>query len=247
MKRKNDNINFEQFRGVFLGIGFLVISAFTLTAFKYKSYFLDSYEIKLSIDGVQDRIPPLIAPPAPPEVNFPAPPKPDVAETTVESVALKLVDSEVQQKLEESAEIDLSDLQDQFLGTEGPVDLVPLPEGPASVRVSEMPYFLECEHLQTNEERDFCTREKINQFLGRNMQIPDVAVDMGYEGKMYVEFVVGLDGVIKNLKVLKSIHGSIDNEAFRTLNKLPKLVPGKNMGEPKEVMYKIPIQIILSE
>ena len=47
------------------------------------------------------------------------------------------------------------------------------------------------------------------------------------QGKVFIQFVVWKDGSIKDVKVVKSIHNTLDKEAFRVVNKMPNWSPGK--------------------
>ena len=61
--------------------------------------------------------------------------------------------------------------------------------------------------------------------------------------KIYVQFVVGKDGVIRNQKILKGINTSLDKVALRVVEMMPKWKPGKQNGEPVSVSYVLPIQL----
>ena len=50
----------------------------------------------------------------------------------------------------------------------------------------------------------------------------------GIQGKVFIQFVVWKDGSIKDVKVVKSIHNTLDKEAFRVVNKMPNWSPENN-------------------
>ncbi len=64
---------------------------------------------------------------------------------------------------------------------------------------------------------------------------------MGIQGKVYMRFVIERDGSITNIEVLKSLDRNLEKEAIRIINKLPKMIPGKQRGRPVRVPFIISI------
>ena len=79
------------------------------------------------------------------------------------------------------------------------------------------------------------------QWLSSNIQYPAVASEEGIQGRVVVEFVVGKDGSITNVKVLRPRHPALDKEAVRVIKSMPKWVPGRNNGQPVKVTYTLPV------
>lgn len=79
------------------------------------------------------------------------------------------------------------------------------------------------------------------QWLSSNIQYPAVASEEGIQGRVVVEFVVGKDGSITNVKVLRPRHPALDKEAVRVVKSMPKWVPGRNNGQPVKVTYTLPV------
>ncbi len=68
------------------------------------------------------------------------------------------------------------------------------------------------------------------KFLKKNVYYPlDVPDDA--EGKVYVSFVIEKDGLISNVKIVKSPHPSFSVEVIRVIKRMPKWIPGKKNGE----------------
>jgi protein TonB len=78
-------------------------------------------------------------------------------------------------------------------------------------------------------------------YVGKNMKYPAQARRMGIEGKVYVTFVVGKDGALTDVRVLKGIGAGCDMEAIRVLSGAPKWKPGKQRGRPVRVRMQLPI------
>jgi protein TonB len=68
---------------------------------------------------------------------------------------------------------------------------------------------------------------------------------LGVQGKVYVTFVVEVDGSITDVKVLRGIGSGCDDEAVRVVKSMPKWVPGKQRGVPVRVQFNLPINFKL--
>ena len=78
------------------------------------------------------------------------------------------------------------------------------------------------------------------------MKYPSQAQRMGLEGKVFIEFVVGRDGSIADVKVLRGIGAGCDEEAIRVLKKSPNWSPGKQRGRPVRQRMVLPITFKLN-
>jgi len=85
------------------------------------------------------------------------------------------------------------------------------------------------------------------KWVANNIKYPEVAAQNGVEGRVFVQFVVDKDGGISNALVSRGVDSSIDNEALRVVNSLPKWKPGKQRGKPVRVAYTIPIKFELQK
>lgn len=63
---------------------------------------------------------------------------------------------------------------------------------------------------------------------------------MGVQGRVYVSFRINKDGTITVLNT-RSPDKNLDAEARRIIEKLPKLIPGKQRGKPTPVTFAYPI------
>jgi len=84
------------------------------------------------------------------------------------------------------------------------------------------------------------------KYMVENVQYPETAKKQGVQGTVYVSFVVEKDGRITNTKVVRGVENSLDAEAFRVVNSMPKWIPGTNKGKPVRVQFNMPIQFKLS-
>jgi len=83
------------------------------------------------------------------------------------------------------------------------------------------------------------------QFLGQTIRYPADAQKKNVSGKVYISFVVCTDGSLCDYDVLKGIYPSVDNEALRTVKKMPNWEPGLLRGEAVRVRYNLPVSFQL--
>ena len=82
------------------------------------------------------------------------------------------------------------------------------------------------------------------QYIMHNLRYPAEARKKGIEGKVYVEFIVGIDGDIEVTGV-SGIGGGCELEAMRVVQSSPKWNPGKNNGVPVRQKMILPINFSL--
>lgn len=80
------------------------------------------------------------------------------------------------------------------------------------------------------------------EFLMMNMKYPESAAKAKQQGRAVVGFVVGKDGTISDIYIVKSAgYDVLDNEAMRVVKSMPAWEPGKQKGKPVNVKYFVPI------
>lgn len=83
------------------------------------------------------------------------------------------------------------------------------------------------------------------KFLSANIHYPEAAHKAGTQGRVTVQFVVGKDGSINNVKVIRGVDPALDTEAIRVISSMPKWKPGTQKGEPVNVRYTVPVMFRL--
>jgi len=83
------------------------------------------------------------------------------------------------------------------------------------------------------------------KYLQANIKYPEEAKELGTQGKVFVTFVVEVDGSITDVKVLRGIGAGCDEEAIRVVKSMPKWIPGKQRGVPVRVQFNLPIKFTL--
>jgi len=117
--------------------------------------------------------------------------------------------------------------------------------------VEELPIFPGCDHIKDKTELRNCSNANLIKFLSKNIKYPEEARLLGYEGSVYVRFIVEKDGSVTNIESLKdnSPGGGLKDaalNAIRAMNTMnSKWSPGKQGGKPVRVQMLIPIKFSL--
>jgi protein TonB len=100
--------------------------------------------------------------------------------------------------------------------------------------VIEYPLFPGCGEGKSNEVVD-CAEMKMLQFIFSNLKHPEEAKKAGVTGEIEAKFTVALDGSVKSPSIVKGLGHGCDEEVLRLISMMPKWVPGKENGAPKEI------------
>jgi hypothetical protein len=84
---------------------------------------------------------------------------------------------------------------------------------------------------------------ELTKYIQQNLKSFKIPKDAGFGGKCFIKFVVGLDGTVKDVTVLKGVPNcpQCDEEAKRIMLAMPKWKPGKQNGKAVQVFYNQPI------
>jgi protein TonB len=83
----------------------------------------------------------------------------------------------------------------------------------------------------------------LNRFLRENLVYPDEAIEDEMMTVM-VRFVVGYDGKLHDLVILKDGGKLFNEEVIRVIKKMPVWVPGKSNGKNVSVFYNLPVHFL---
>ena len=104
-------------------------------------------------------------------------------------------------------------------------------------KIEEVPVYPGCEKAKNKRS---CANTKIQEHIIRNFRYPKEAQKKKIQGKVYVQFYVGVGGYIDNIRV-RARHEILEKEAKRIISLLPRFVPGKIGGEAVRVPMSVPI------
>ena len=230
LSRKTPEANLENKRGAWKAIGFVASLSLLLSALAWTTYDVAiTRAIDFEADLLEDEEIPV-------NVVQPPPPPPPPQQTTV----IEIVDDEeeIEEELEiEDIELD-EDTEIEFIDYEEEEEDVPF------MIVENMPAMGDCKKLR-GDERHQCTQLEIIKYVSKNTKYPPIAKDAGIQGTVFVYFVVGKDGKVKDVRVLREVDSRLDAEAIRVVESLPTFEPGEQRGKAVSVQYTIPVKFII--
>ena len=89
--------------------------------------------------------------------------------------------------------------------------------------------------------------EEMYRYISSNLRYPVMEQETGISGRVTVQFVVGKDGSINQVKVLRGISQGCDKEAVKVVKSMPKWIPGRQNGVPVAVYFTLPISFQLKK
>ena len=78
-------------------------------------------------------------------------------------------------------------------------------------------------------------------YFATHVVYPQDAEEQGLQGRVVVTFIVNEDGSVSDAKVMRSISPSLDAEALRLVDEMPKWEPGVQSGKKVRVKFTVPI------
>ena len=82
------------------------------------------------------------------------------------------------------------------------------------------------------EEKPSFNGGDANQFVTR---------ENGISGRIFVQFTIEPDGSLTNIKILRGLDPSLDQEVIRVVSSSPKWTPGKQRDKAVRVTYQFPV------
>lgn len=83
------------------------------------------------------------------------------------------------------------------------------------------------------------------QFLGKNLQYPDRAINNAVQGVVIVLFVVNKDGQVEDARINRSVEYSLDRESLRIIRMANEWMPAMQNGRKVKSYKKQPLQFKL--
>jgi protein TonB len=228
--KKNPNADLTKNSSLYFAIGLAVVLFISWQAIECKTYDKSGYGYEaLNVDDEDDEEVPITeqikTPPPPP----PPPPAPEVLEVVDD-------EEEVEETIIESTETDQEEIVEvEDIEVEDDFDDVDVP----FAVIEDVPIYPGCEKVAKSQRRQ-CFQDQINKHIRKNFRYPEIAQEMGIQGRVYVNFVIAKDGSITNVR-MRGPDKNLEKEAARIISKLPSMTPGKQRGRPVRVPFSIPI------
>ena len=140
---------------------------------------------------------------------------------------------------EEELEVEITEYEEEEIVEEVEVVEEDLDLDVPFAIIEDVPLFPGCERVPKSQRRD-CFQEKIQQHIVRNFRYPEIAQEMGIQGRVFVQFTIGKDGSISGIRT-RGPDKNLEKEADRIISKLPRMTPGKQRGRPVRVPFSVPI------
>ena len=229
--KKNQKVDLSKNSSLYFVIGLAFILFISWQAIEWKTYdkSLYGYEALNVEDEDDEEIPiteQLKTPPPPPP---PPPPAPEVIEVVED-------EEEVEETVIESSETNEDEIIEvEEVEIEEELDDVDVP----FAVIEDVPIFPGCENVSKAERRD-CFQDQMNKHIRKNFRYPEIAQEMGIQGRVYVNFIISKDGSITNIR-MRGPDKNLEKEAERIISRLPNMTPGKQRGRAVRVPFSIPI------
>jgi TonB family protein len=82
---------------------------------------------------------------------------------------------------------------------------------------------------------------EFSKWVNGNLRYPENAKNDGIQGRIVLQFTIGKDGKLGDVKVLRGVDPDLDAEAVRVVSSSPDWTPGYVKGEPVRVTYTFPV------
>ena len=79
------------------------------------------------------------------------------------------------------------------------------------------------------------------RYLAQKIKYPVIAQENGIQGRVSCSFVIGTDGALSDVKVIRGVDPSLDAEAVRVIKSMPKWKPGVQNNMEVAVKYTVPV------
>ncbi|MBT8211322.1 MAG: TonB family protein [Eudoraea sp.] len=212
--------------GIYFSLGLALVLFLTYLSLEWKTYEKE-YDWNIEISEVEELdVPmvPVIKVEKPKQKIVKTPPLIEIIEDHKEAIETVIAPTDIDQNTSviaiDSIEVPEKDLEE-----------VPF------IRIEEVPVFPGCEGA--NDKRA-CFQEMIMEHVRKNFRYPQLAQEMGLQGRVSIAFKIEKDGSIGDVR-MRGPHKILEQEAGRIISKLPRMTPGKQRGRAVKVPFMMPI------
>ena len=225
--KKNPQQDLNKKSSMYFVFGLLLVLAMVYVALEWKSFESDRYideamntnESEIEEDLVEKfKI-------EEPEVKQVLPQEIKIEENDAEIEETEVISSEADPETEvlEASDLEVIDVPDEVEVN--------------WVTIEEVPVFPGCED---EKDKRACFNDMMQKHIRKNFRYPELAQEMGLQGRVSTQFIINKDGSIGTIRK-RGPHELLENEAARILSKLPKMTPGMQRGTAVKVPFSIPI------
>lgn len=221
--KKSKGANLETNRPTYLLMGFVFALSLIYVCFEYTNKDIKIHDTDTVAEIIEEdiQIDQTIQ-----EETPPPPPEPEEVPDVIEEI--KVVEDDVKV---ENVDFNSEDKKDE---------VVVFHEIPKVVE--EVEEEVEEVFMVVEEQAEFPGGQSaLMKYFNDNIRYPVSASENGVQGRVICQFTVWKDGSISDIKVLRSVHPALDNEAIRLIKNMPKWKPGKQLGKPVASRFTLPV------
>lgn len=233
--KKNPDLDLNQNSSLYFSIGLCIMLFTTYSLLNFKTYESDNdlteileinqeTEIEIPLLNINTPPPPPPPPVAAPEIIVVVEDVDEIEETLIESTETSQ-DDEIEERELSVDDLEVEELEEDI-------------EVPFAV-IENVPVFPGCKG-RNNDELKKCFQDKITDHIQKNFKYPEMAIELGITGRVFVLFLVDSNGNITNIRT-RGPDKLLEQEATRIISLLPKMKPGKQRGKEVNVPYSVPI------
>ena len=231
--KKNPKVDLAKNSALYFAIGLCLVLFLSWKMVEYKTYEKESVDIgMLTVDDDDEEEVPLTE-----QLKTPPPPPPPPAPQIIEVVE---DEEDVEETVIESTETTQEEVIEEVEVLEEEVDV----DVPFAI-IEDVPLFPGCERVKKSERRK-CFQEKLDKHVLKNFRYPEIAQEMGVQGRVFVTFVIDRDGTITGIRT-RGPDKNLEKEAARIIGKLTNMTPGKQRGRAVRVPFSYPINFRLQQ
>ncbi|MDE5420683.1 energy transducer TonB [Ancylomarina sp. DW003] len=236
LPKKRKNADLEKKKSLFFEIGLAIALLMVLIAFKWRVPINETETIvsPQELTDVEEIVPITRQEPERPREKPPVKIRLQDVITIVENDSKEIPNLEIEdEEITQETEVEIRP-------TEVSYDTEVVDEAEIFVVVEEMPIFRPdiCKNMTEGNI-------ELNRHIQKSIRYPVIAQENGITGRVFVRFVVGRSGKVKNIEILRGVDPSLDQEAIRVIKNLPAFQPGKQRGVPVQVTYSTAINFVL--
>ena len=222
--KKSEKANLENKKLLFLEVGLILALAAVFVAFEWQTEEQQIIELEDTTQVIE--VDEVIAT----QTETPPPP-PSAPKMPVLSDQIDIVDDEI--VVDDNMFLNLED--DVNMG----VEIMDYVENVEEEVIEE-----EAIPFQLVEEKPSFMGGDANEFskwVNQRLVYPEIAKENGVQGRVTLQFTVESDGRVTNVKVLRGVDSSLDQEAVRVVSSSPRWTPGKQRDRAVRVTYTFPV------
>ncbi len=233
--KKNSRYDLERKRIVLFQIGLLTAGSFTWAAFSY------STPVKTQQEKLAVTYEPVYFQVEEPEIEKPEPiVQPPEIQNNDDQQTAGLTDQSISDAIDvtvNTSDLPIPGVDLPIVGQPGDGEL----GGIVDVTGEDIDPF------PTTEAKYIGGTPKMQEDIFDKLKYPEIDIQLGNQGIVYVAFVVEKDGSVSNVKIERGISETIDREAKRIVQNFPKWKPAENAYGKVRTIVRLPIKFIIAK